>query len=417
MGVNPAAYKQIMATNPADHIDGGVNVNVSAPIVRDAFRRAAKGEDVITRELTDTITNDKTYVSRTEFAPDNLVLIDDIFHIADAIERNGSALLPDSNSLEYALTIKNIADKSGLDKEVISQVFDGYAKLLKDSNYPESLAEYLKNNGRDVANRINEHASTAGGSYLPLPTSEKLIAVNQITDVNDVFGIKKPFPGTADQIEFFLSLHESHHSQNWHGVIDENGALEAKPNYELRDLSPTSFIAARELSADMALISFLNNAIEAGEPGALEQKEWWLQMRNVNSFREDLIHDSSTFIRIYEQTGQQVDLEKLMTEKRGLQLMIEERIQSGPASVDVDNIMGVINDILKNDSEKPDGQKLLSEVQRDQALMFLEDAKALGYEANPFYPKAKPQAPQLEAAPVAQNYSSTAPAWANTPAA
>ncbi|HTK84973.1 MAG TPA: hypothetical protein VL625_07800, partial [Patescibacteria group bacterium] len=247
------------------------------------------------------------------------------------------------------------------------------------------------------------------GLYLEAPTlAEDHIVVSQLKpqpqdtgalkaigwDDDDLPSKKSPF--TVEQAQFLFALHESEHAMN------KPGRSPVVPD----GYDPKLTAQAKEIDADTAILKFLNDT------GDKAGKEYFLQMRNVNSFKDALVgnnpnsdHDSATFLRVQDQTGQQIDLAKYATQKAGLIAEIRDRLNPVAmefGTVKNSDIAGAVSDVLKDDQAHPE-RNMLTPLQRAEARQYLEDIKAVGYEVNPNYPKPSKDPEPPPPSPLQQN--------------
>jgi hypothetical protein len=260
------------------------------------------------------------------------------------------------------------------------------AKLAKEFQ-DDAASEMSKNRGNFIE-RINTEINfrmTRDGVDFAIKAPEGHIVVPQFDASTDFgkFGAwyvltgdppKRPPPFAPELGIFLIALHESEHERRKGEKIAPDGVTDEAHEQ------------AGEIDADNAILRFLD---DAHEPQA---KEYWLQSREVRSFVDglkvdNLGHDTATFLRVYEKTGREIDLVAFDREKRGLLAMIKARMDTGEKdNIKVANIMGAVGDILAGDDRQADAAKKLSPAQRAEAESFMQDAAAMGYEANPHYP-------------------------------
>lgn len=188
-------------------------------------------------------------------------------------------------------------------------------------------------------------------------------------------------PGGAALGEFLISLHEAEHlSRRGDAIAPKTMSSDAQEQ-------------AGEIDADRAVLKFLDDQKDTAS------KKYWLEARHVDSFTAGVIsgdtsHDTATFLRVQEATGQQLDLDKFNEEKRGLLMRIVAKGDFKPINDDYGrartaDVMGAVQDVLNDDKNEKDPANKLSPLQRAEAESFLKDAEAMGYKANPDYPRHK----------------------------
>ncbi len=211
----------------------------------------------------------------------------------------------------------------------------------------------------------------------------------------------KPPPGPKELGDFLVSLHESEHLSRKNDKIAP------------ATISAMAQSQAGEIDADKAVMTFLDQQHDTAS------KNYWLQARQVDSFAAgvmtgNLSHDTATFLRVQQATGQQLDLDKFDAAKMQLLGRLNGKAKftaTGPTNrAPVADVMGAVHDVLADDKAQTDPSKKLSPMQRAEAQSFLADAQAMGYKANPNYPKAAPAG-----VPVA-SFGNTAPAAASATA-
>jgi hypothetical protein len=204
-------------------------------------------------------------------------------------------------------------------------------------------------------------------------------------DQNDLPG--KPPPYSKELGDFLTSLHEAEHLTRQQDEIAKWREAGKPPTW--KGMPDEQVTQAGEIDSDLAVMKYLD---AQNEPGA---KEYWLQGRQVESFAfgvvsDNLNHDTATFLRVYQQTGKQIDLEEFENQKHGLMEKIRQKANIadiGGGRGKTGDIMGAVQDVLADDAKEKDPNKKLKPVQRAEAESFLTDATALGYKANPDYPR------------------------------
>lgn len=335
-----------------------------------------------------------------------------------------------------ALLLKRITD--GLNPEEtenLDQLLKDFQSNqdLTDEKLLDRVAEFetgaLKRNNKFAAYTLKDTISkiqSGGSAYLPLPTQEKNIVIQEnmgptFPGFYREYSPTVQFPGTEQEKKILVSLHEGEHARQSWFKRNSNGTPEKQTLFHVpeSDLEAVDTLAG-ETDGDVAVTNYLNRAIAMGKPRAAEQKQWWLESRHVTSFLpknplnpdDPLDHDTATAIRYYEATkGRQIDIRLFLIEKQNLLEKIDERIDSSHRRIDPAVTMAVLQDMLVEDAKDPE-KKLLSPVQKDQALMFIEDAKGLGYQPVTDYPK-----PQVKTEGSTLALNNSVPAWKTTPAA
>ena len=190
----------------------------------------------------------------------------------------------------------------------------------------------------------------------------------------------KPILGTPEQWELLFSIHEAEHLSK--EEIDSDLNIDLLPH---------------EIDADRAVLKVLE---EMHEPYL---KEYYLAARNVDSFKTDLSHATSTFLRIEERTGFQLNLDLYLQEREQLQDRVAQKLETNYLKINpkTADVMGAVQDLLREDDAQKDPAKKLSPIQRAEALWYLEDAQKLGFQANPNYPKPQRENPDPDPATVA----------------
>jgi len=274
--------------------------------------------------------------------------------------------------------LKSYAADNHLNAADLQQKIDAFKAKVEESDNSDLDSSTNRLNSTAVSVRKSD-----GSYYLAegLPEDNLTIAKYSEDEVNRfrVMGFSSDDlpnrvpPFSIEQNEFITALHESEHAM---GVAGRHPVV---PKGYDANLVPQ----AREIDADAAVIKFLNDA------GEKKDKDYYLQYRNVASFADglsgDFDHDTSTFLRVLEKTGQQIDLAQFRDQKKDLMDKINARLDSKNAKTG--DIMGAVRDVLSDDKDHPE-KKLLTPLQRAEAQQYIEDAKALGFKANSHYPKA-----------------------------
>jgi hypothetical protein len=204
-------------------------------------------------------------------------------------------------------------------------------------------------------------------------------------------------PGSKEMGEFLVSLHESEH-------LSRRGDQIAP-----KTLTPQAQEQAGEIDADKAVMAFLDNEHNTAA------KNYWLQAREVDSFTSnvtqdtgspDLGHDTATFLRTEQATGRQLDLDKFDTEKTNLLFRVQAKANLQATDPNygrarVADVMGAVQAVLDDDKAEKNPANKLSPLQVSEAQQFLRDASAMGYQANPNFPRPGQgnNAPAAAAAP------------------
>jgi hypothetical protein len=428
------------------------DIKYDLPHLKDAFNRAANGEEVVDNNLTDELVGGKTGLTRSnpvddvkhDYGPDfepvlrliqtravvrsltpeeNQALETGIKDLAKKTGVNESFLRYELDDDEKTLHKKeaNLDDKFGnscsvlnhdigeelkrrvrlgslpadedqklrqnlsqyalqnnLSQEQVDAHVADFEKLVKDTD-SSNLSDALNAESR-LMNRVLKTDGTYYGAnddktedYLAIPRFE----MDELNRYRAVPFNTKDLPHrvpyfTIQQSEFLTALHEAEHATalaGRHPVVPDDYPEELKEQ-------------AHEIDADGPVIKFLNDT------GDQKGKDYWLQWRNVDSFADGLSdnfdHDTATFLRVLEKTGRQIDLAEFRKEKSDLMDKLNERLDSEKAKTG--DIMGAVNDLLKEDRRHPE-KNLLSPLQRAEAEQYIEDAKALGFKANSHYPR------------------------------
>lgn len=456
---NPRQVYEKVLLPPGQGLNIRPDVNLDAVKMRDAFTRAARGQDVVTTDLINGLTGGVTKLYRSD--PDDKTDVDykdTIRPVIQLVQTGANRPLSVAEARQLDENIQKMATGTGMTESYVRsqvQILDANMRTMNQalidqagvggahkSEISTSLMKQVRGiplssdenaaldrnmkawsaeTGRSQAdlqpdidnfkltvrtadataletvtnaqnNAANALHRVPAGLYLEAPTlPEDHIVVSQLKpqaqDVaalkaigwdDDDLPAKKP-PFTTEQSQFLFALHESEHAMNKPGrspVVPEG-------------YDPKLTAQAKEIDADTAVMKFLNDTDDKAG------KEYFLQMRNVQSFKDALgsqgnyDHDTSTFLRVQDQTGQQIDLAKYSAEKTGL--MAEVRNRLNPLAMDFGtvkngDVAGVVTDILKEDQAHPE-RNMLTPLQRAEARQYLEDAKAVGYEVNPNYPK------------------------------
>jgi hypothetical protein len=282
--------------------------------------------------------------------------------------------------------------REGLSDEKMSELVTSFEKRVKESD---------ANNEIDVANRLSDFAKgikTTFGEYIPSDCKEDNIVVPhhrpEVTSALLAMGFRqddlpsKAPPMTVEQIEFLTALHEAEHATQ----RDDRHPV-AKPDYPGQLVSQ-----AIETDADTAVMKVLDDI------HCDKAKEYWLQWRNVDSFADgmsgDDSHDTATFLRVMESTGQQIDLEKFQREKGELVDKIRCKFPAVfTIPVKTGDIMKAAADMIE-DNDKYGFAAPLSPFQKAELQQYLDDAKALGFTPTEGYiERAKALAPATQPAP------------------
>jgi hypothetical protein len=315
----------------------------------------------------------------------------------DSYEREAQT---DANKMSPLLQKR--AEQGRLNPEETAQLNQQLSDFSKKYNIPadelSAKTDAYENNVQTQYSELNTRLSTNAGKSLeairtdPGINNDSSIVVADYPKDSTIYNVpilgfspndlpSKTPPGTPDQWEFFTALHEAEH--NTQKYLNGQG---------------------QEIDADRASLKVLD---DIDEPG---MKEYYLQSRQISSFKYGLQdttiagvpfrHDSATFLRVEEATGEQIDLEAFREQKGALVSRIHSKMQEqDPAKMKYSDIMGATQDVLREDAAETDPKKKLTPVQKAEAESFLQDADAMGYNANPSYPKAapKPEKPQAEA--------------------
>lgn len=441
-------YKSILA-QPGEGLSVRPDINLGLPKVREAFQRAAQGKDVVNRDLTDALVGSKTSLNRSNFSDtsdyDFTSGLTPMMRLSQL--RSQRPLTQDENK-QLEKEIKHEAKETGLKEDFIrsrlavneAKAKESDKKLSEDFGfgYDKPLEHQI---GEDLIKRVHGTLSPAENARLEqnirqyqtdnkftpdamqsvVESFEKRVRDkdqenldDSIKDVNvaavefkkgpgaayedDFFNVGRfsanynafgftakdppgrPPPLTKEQSEFIVALHESEHAM---AIAGRNPIFKDDYKEYLKQ-------QAREIDADSAIVKFLNDA------GEKDAKNYYLQSRNVTSYMDglagDFDHDTSTFLRVQENTGQQIDLDKFRSEKQGLVRQIANRFEPSTKINDlkVGDVMGAVQDVLKDDREHPE-KNLLTPLQKAEAEQYLADADALGFKANPNYPKPPAQ--------------------------
>lgn len=393
--------------------------NVGSRYVQDAFRRAAAGEDVVNAELVAQLTNynvkfnrggeqatanmhDFAYYSRHLFnrpargilnggmTAEQRALHEREIHfvawnfgapeatvrkvaadwqknfkdlaaqgltgdpaIDRQLARHAFGLISPQEEEALGTTLDAHADKTGQRRDAVHRAAGSYGEAFRHAAMTmqdKGVAEMRAVAG--TAGRIN------GGEVEVSNYDEGPGAVMKILFPSTDRPARQP-PGTASLWELLFTIHEAEH------------VTQAQPS---------------EIDADAPVMRVLKNHPEL--------RDYYLQWRHVTSFRsgpeDGFSHDTATALRLWELTGRAVDMEALAAEKSALIKKIDEKldgrcIAGSPdycalSSTGTGNIMGAVAEILRDD-------KTLTPVQRAQAETYLKDAAALGYTANPGFPR------------------------------
>jgi hypothetical protein len=453
MGLNVAAYRSLFVTDEARRIDSETNIRFMVPEMRKHFKDAAKGKDVVSQDLLNGLTgrNPDLYRSYPN-APVNYSPADVNPLIETLRWQKSLDVLTEQQQNELDQNFKNLAEKTGLDESLLRKELNkarDYEGSLNSHLYVilgrnqdaysdiEKISELVKKRAREgtltaedkaqldrnldlysrkyniPASELSAHIRTfeddvkTSDSKLLLSVIQGVeeIRVDRGTAAESVLMVpdyargynallyaagldiedspnKKP-PGTADQWEFLTALHEAEHHTGL-----QNEKMPA-------NLIGSGATHAREIDADRAVMKALD---DMNEPA---MKKYWLQRGQIYSFKhgpeENFHHDTSTFLRVEEETrrttgvAQQIDITAFREQKAALVQRVHARLQD-PEKASYKDYMGAVKDLLREDAAEADPKKKLTPVQRAEAESFLEDAAAIGYKANPNYPKAPPKA-------------------------
>ncbi len=397
MGVQAEAYRGILLKDESKKIDSNVDIKYSAPEMRRHFNDAAQGKDVVTQDLVNGLTNNDFTLSRSR--PDApYTTYEEIDPTVALVARERAGILTSEQKEDLNNRYASLSEKTGIQEDKLKSIIaDNYEAVSKDPIYKDrpDASSQISSRSLGVINTITHTGGMANASSITVPDytpnngQEVFDVLNFSDDVPRDLPNKNP-PGTSDQWEFLIALHEAEHK------------TQKGPQGPHKDID-----------ADRAALKVMDDV--EGQ----EIKEYWLEKRQVQSFKyglsENFQHDTATFLRVEEQTGQQLDLTAFHAEKRELLERIESKVKYNDLQLTkYGDIMGATQDVLREDDAETDPSKKLSAVQRAEAESFLEDAKAVGYTPNPDYPKAQAQIAQ-PAQPQAQLQQQVAAAAAFAP--
>lgn len=377
-----AIYGAVLITDPGRIAQLETNIDFRAPAVRAAFALATTGEDAVGLNLIAALTDNASVLyrsnplDRTEynFRPDILPLV------TLAQKRALSPLTPDEET-SFSQAMGNLTQKTGIDADLVNARLQRLEDLMRtlpcgEHNFHRSLAlNFINDDINDIKKSTGAyHHGSTEKIHITIPdyapdTALANIGTLALLDPQDLPG-KDP-PWTADQYEFLLALHESEHAmERAHPVTTESYHKDYRGQ-------------AREIDADRAVL----NAMKDFE-GSEAMSAYWLQIKNIASFKNalrlgGLSHDTASFLRVHEETGEQLDPLRFHLEKSRLIFKIKDRLAPGESQMA--NIMGATRDVLTQD-------ETLTPLQRYEAEQFLRDAEAVGYAANPDYPRPEERA-------------------------
>jgi hypothetical protein len=455
-------YRAIfLAKDDPNNIDISTHVAYQNPALRDLFKRAAQGENIVTAGLLRDLIGAPVLLNRNTLSDPTILMHvtheDSIPLFSLLVQRaeNGSLSAYDQSALE--IHIKNIAHTHNFEIDFVrdfvadaqqalaqkKQEMDvrlsqlahydprvlatikGQGGFLDKKEREDFLAQSKMRPGQlteliDSALKIynyytkskeelsitfsvhlNEHSDADGLHRKSLSGNAHIITAPDLNNASLYKFFRGDSPalrelsGTPEQWEFLIALHESEHAKQ----TDFESLFQkiTTTNPDQVTSQKKTIMQYAEIDADMAIMRAID---ELGIPA---MKQDWLQARHVASFmllpnlkdirNEILTHDTATFIRIFEKSGQHIDLDIFRAEKALLLEKVFQKLENEGRANEVSNVMGAVLDILIDDVAETDPSKKLTAIQRDQAITFISDANALGYTANPNYPKAKPAEP------------------------
>ncbi len=412
------AYEAVFADKDAEIKNLRVHSRIDAPAVRNAFECAAGGVRVVDQALVETLTGkpEKIHFNSYDVPAEKMDFTDFTLPITALYVETFKKKRTPEQEKAFEDAYDALSAKTGYDRELLEKIYrDSRTGSMRHPDAAQTLSDSFNQE------LISLKTSTGGLVYqrifLPHYESNESAQRNHpfLADLHDPPPEK--FPASKEMLELLAAFHESEHMASKNHGETASGYGKWKEN------------AADEIDADLAFTTFLN------KNGFHALTDRMLQERMVSSFKDGLTdysgHDTATFIRILDETGRQIDLEKFQKDKRGLmekiavsiglhedinirKVLAEEKPpdKQYPKTVD---IMGAVKDILKEDNEQKELQnsgkvfardKILSPVQRAEAESFLRDAEALGYVANADY-KTKSTPDTEPAAPISQTTPKT----------
>lgn len=411
MTVNIAAYKDVLA-KPGREIENlRQNIRADRVDLQKMFSLAVAGYSVLSPELIADLSGTPGDVVFNNFPADELP--------------DYKPFLEPIAKLE-ALVFKDIPLSSQEEKELD----EAYNALAAQTGYSKKVLKFMPTDAlqEDEKNATLEDASTIIGLHMNavildhkqrtgtvvvmsdkdlylilsrFKTQDAFLQVGPVGDQNDPPSKAPPF--SKEIWEFMQAMHESEHA-----------ASHAEKKVPVVGDKNLNFLA-EEIDADMAMLNFLK------ENNMDEGIEYLLQIRMNNSFkigfRQIFEHDTASFLRIYEHSGQQLDLEKFVNEKKDLMNRIADEMflpedrnvrskifktmeEKGVVPKTID-LMDAVDQILGKDDfhrarrdagKTYDPKQILTDMQRAEAKSFMEDSAALGYMKSADYELA-PAAP------------------------
>lgn len=271
-----------------------------------------------------------------------------------------------SRKIEYQNAINNISRITHADPDLVQATVENYYENNKQNPFENQNLEKLSSQ--------LIHAASNKGFGIISPSGVAHLAVQESSPTLKELAPKIPASLSPELFDFLVALHEAEHLKQKDHPVFRNGT---RPDLKM---------LADEIDADMAAVNYLNGT------GEKEVKDFYLAYRNVDSFARNGPHGTANFIRLLEETGKQIDLEKFSTENAILKSRIFNLMNQNPDFLgDKNKLMGATEFLLKSHFEEterqangfpPDDGNLLSVVQIAECQSFLKDAAALGYTAD-----------------------------------
>ncbi len=274
-----------------------------------------------------------------------------IIDIVDALKSRVRDGKLDEIAIEkLAYNLATFGRLENISTEKLDEMVSTFEQRIRDRDsrldYGKTL-ETIINNIRRSSGEMASHGYTSdkARSTVVVPDYDPGAKARSFFGFDGEDPIPRKIPGSTDQWEFVIEWHEDEHAQQ---DLTEDSSFKVP-----RDFNGNEISHAMEIDADYGMTRILDTLDG-------DMKDFWLKWRMVDSFKQGWSdtpayrHDTATFLRYLEKTGEQLDLREFRKQKEALMDRIFEK--TSPAltgkSCKISDLMGAVQDVLRDDRKE-----------------------------------------------------------------